>query len=171
MVFRDNQALGGDTSSPYGGAAAGGGVALRACPSTTVENVVFESNRAEGGSGGDRGGFGIGGGMFTFETTLEAADLTFTNNRAVGGNSAGSSTAGGVRFDGVLQVTGADLSSGGFGIPWGQTRSWSNGAGYAGRGTNGMGTVSSHLPSLRRGNGGNTLAVVSSATGAAHTAP
>jgi hypothetical protein len=100
MVFRDNQALGGDTSSAYGGAAAGGGVALRACPSTTVENVTFESNRAEGGSGGDRGGFGIGGGLFTFETTLAASDLTFTNNRAIGGNTSGNGIAGGERGDG-----------------------------------------------------------------------
>ncbi len=100
MVFRDNQALGGDTSSAYGGAAAGGGVALRACPSTTVENVTFDTNRAEGGSGGDRGGFGIGGGLFTFETELTGADLTFTNNRAIGGNTSGNGISGGERGDG-----------------------------------------------------------------------
>ena len=101
MVFSDNQALGGDTTSAYGGAAAGGGVALRACPSTTVENVRFENNRAEGGSGGDRGGFGIGGGLFTFETTLEASDLTFTQNLAIGGNTNGNGVAGdGERGDG-----------------------------------------------------------------------
>lgn len=101
MIFSDNQALGGDTTSAYGGAAAGGGVALRACPTTTVENVLFERNRAEGGSGGDRGGFGIGGGMFTFETSLEAADLTFTQNLAIGGNTNGNGVGGdGERGDG-----------------------------------------------------------------------
>lgn len=100
LIFRENQALGGDTTSAYGGAAAGGGVALRSCPTASIENVRFESNRAEGGSGGDRGGFGIGGGLFTFDTSLVASDLTFTLNRAVGGNTSGSGTAGGERGDG-----------------------------------------------------------------------
>ena len=86
-------------------------------------------------------------------------------NANVGGNAAGGSTAGGVRaFDGLIQLTAPEFGSGGFGVPWGRTRSWSNGPGYAGRGTGGMGMVDTFLPHLVRGNGGNTIAVISNAS-------
>jgi hypothetical protein len=101
MVFSNNQALGGDTASAYGGAAAGGGLALRRSPAgTALENITFVGNRAEGGIGADRGGFGIGGGLFTFETSLTATALVFTANSAVGGASTGNGIVGGERADG-----------------------------------------------------------------------
>ena len=100
-IFRDNQAFGGNTTSAYGGAAAGGGLALRrASAGSMLEDLVFERNRAEGGNGGDRGGFGIGGGLFTFESTITAADLVFTGNLAIGGDTAGNGISGGEQGDG-----------------------------------------------------------------------
>jgi hypothetical protein len=39
-----------------------------------------------------------------------------------------------------------DLHSDGFGTPWGQTRSWSNGPGYATGGDNGNGWVDTYTP-------------------------
>jgi hypothetical protein len=55
----------------------------------------------------------------------------------------------GVRFaDGVTQVKASELSSAGFGVPWGQTRSWSNGPAYSAGGVNGNGWSDTQLPYL-----------------------
>jgi RHS repeat-associated protein len=67
-------------------------------------------------------------------------------------------------FDGVVQLSNTDLSSGGFGTPWGQTRSWTNGPGYAARGDNGVGWVDTQKPYLLPVNGTTTLAAISNGT-------
>jgi hypothetical protein len=90
MIFRNNKALGGNTNSVYGGAASGGAIAIRAGANTSIlERVIFEANEAIGGNGLGRGGFGIGGGLYTFDSDVTASYVTFTNNLARGGNSDG----------------------------------------------------------------------------------
>jgi hypothetical protein len=59
-----------------------------------------------------------------------------------------------VRYaDGVVQIAETDLHSDGFGFPLGQTRSWSNGPGYATGGSNGAGWVDTYLPHLLQADG------------------
>ncbi len=67
-------------------------------------------------------------------------------------------------FDGTVAVGSTDLTSAGFGTSWGQSRSWTNGPGYASASFNGTGTVDSQLPTLLQANGGNTIIVVSNGT-------
>jgi RHS repeat-associated protein len=72
-----------------------------------------------------------------------------------------------VRYgDGVLKLAATDLTSDGFGTPWGQERSWSNGPGYAAGSDNGNGWVDTQQPHLLQANGtsSNSLALVSNAT-------
>src|SRR5579875_1738968 len=54
-----------------------------------------------------------------------------------------------VRYaDGVVSIAETDLHSDGFGFPWGQTRSWTNGQGYTQGGDNGNGWVDTYIPHL-----------------------
>lgn len=102
IVFENNVARGGDTSSSYGGAASGGGLAIQSPPQSSVsvlERVTFRNNQAVGGSGLDRGGLALGGGLFTYQAVVSADVVTFTNNLAKGGSSNGSGTAGGLHAD------------------------------------------------------------------------
>ena len=100
VLFRNNQAIGGSTGSGHGGAAGGGGLALRDAPAgTSLEEVLFEDNEARGGAGPNRGGFAIGGGLFTFRSAIIGAHLTFTNNRSVAGSTGGSGSSGGEYAD------------------------------------------------------------------------
>ncbi len=72
-----------------------------------------------------------------------------------------------VRYaDGTVQLGAADLSSTGFGVPWGQSRSWSNGPGYAAGGDNGGGWVDAQAPHLLQADGSTntTLIVVTDGT-------
>lgn len=95
LILKNNQALGGNTSSSYGGSGAGGGMAFRSNSNGVVlENIVFENNLARGGTGIDRGGFAIGGGLYTLEAVVTANNLTFTNNTAQAGSSNGSGSSG-----------------------------------------------------------------------------
>ncbi len=74
-------------------------------------------------------------------------------------------SAAGVRYvDGTIQVTESDLSSPGFGNPWGQIIEWSNGIGYADMDVVGAGWVDSEIPYLHSQNGGNTTALITSGT-------
>ncbi len=67
--------------------------------------------------------------------------------------------------DGVdLEFT--DLESDGFGAPYGQSRSWTNGPGYAAVSVNGTGMVDIDQPHLDQVNGNNTVAVITSGTDA-----
>lgn len=96
LIVKNNQALGGNTSSSYGGAGAGGGMAFRYNTNGVVlENIVFENNLTRGGSGADRGGFAIGGGLYTLSALVTANNLTFTNNTAQAGSSNGSGSSNG----------------------------------------------------------------------------
>jgi RHS repeat-associated protein len=69
-------------------------------------------------------------------------------------------------YDGTVKLSTTDLASDGFGTSWGQSRSWTNGPGYAAGSFNGSGMVDWQLPFLLQVNGMNTLAVVSSGTDA-----
>lgn len=118
LVVRDNEAVGGDTAAGHGGAAAGGGIALRAAPSgTSLTDVTFVNNRASGGSGPARGGLAVGGGLYTFQSAVTGRNLVFDSNLAVAGSSAGSGTSGGVL---------ADAQGGGAAIQQGSTVSLEN---------------------------------------------
>lgn len=95
LILKNNQALGGNTGSSYGGAGVGGGMAFRSNSNgILLENIVFENNLARGGTGIDRGGFAIGGGLYTLEAVITANNLTFTNNTAQAGSSNGSGSSG-----------------------------------------------------------------------------
>ena len=70
-----------------------------------------------------------------------------------------------VRYeDGVAQITATDFSSNGFGLPWGQQRSWSNGSGYDTNSHNGNGWVDTQMPTLIELSGLNTLAIIWNST-------
>ena len=72
-----------------------------------------------------------------------------------------------VRYsDGVVSLDTTDLQSFGFGTPWGQSRSWSNGPGYAYQTNNGDGMVDLNLPYLIPVSDDYTIAVVTSGTNA-----
>ena len=77
------------------------------------------------------------------------------------------SSANPVRYnDGIVTVTATDLSSGSLGLPWGQSRSWTNGAGYSFGSTNGNGWVISQAPHLLQADGtsNDTIILVTSGT-------
>lgn len=102
MVFSNNIARGGDTLQAYGGAASGGGLAIqspRENQISVLERVAFQNNQAIGGSGIDRGGLALGGGLFTYQAVVYGDVLTFTNNLARAGNSNGSGVAGRLSAD------------------------------------------------------------------------
>lgn len=102
-VFSQNRALGENTSQAVGGAGAGGALALRGASSATggtLTNVVFDANQAVGGVGSSRGGFGHGGGLFVYQYTINGSSLTFTNNIARGGDTAGGGSGLGDLADG-----------------------------------------------------------------------
>jgi RHS repeat-associated protein len=67
-------------------------------------------------------------------------------------------------FDGVARIATTDVSSDGYGLPWGQTRSWSNGTGYSNGSVNGTGWVDTQLPSLQKAGSLNSLVLVSNST-------
>jgi hypothetical protein len=96
LILKNNQAIGGNTSSPAGGVGAGGGMALNTSTSfgitvsNTLDHVTFDSNQSRGGSGLTRGGAAHGGGLFTYNVTVNGTNLTFTNNTILAGSSAGS---------------------------------------------------------------------------------
>ena len=74
-----------------------------------------------------------------------------------------------VRYaDGTIQLAWSDLVSTGFGTPWGQTRNWTNGAGYASPGGNGTGMVDTQVPYLMQADGStsNTIVLIASGTDA-----
>ena len=72
-----------------------------------------------------------------------------------------------VRYDdGVVDLETTDLESDGFGAPFTQSRSWTNGAGYAAVEDNGTGMVDIDQPYLLQVSGNNTVAAVTSGTDA-----
>lgn len=100
VTFDSNKAIGETTSAAYGGSGSGGGLAMRGSTNLSVlEYVVFRNNEARGGAGPDRGGMGIGGGMYTYGSNIRGDYLTFTNNQAIGGSSNGSGISAGEKAD------------------------------------------------------------------------
>jgi hypothetical protein len=54
-----------------------------------------------------------------------------------------------VRYhDGVIRISSTDLMANGFGVPWGETRSWTNGPGHTLGSNHGNGWNDSQLPHL-----------------------
>jgi hypothetical protein len=96
----------------------------------------------------------------------ESGDVIQTSTANIGPAASESSVAP-VRYaDGVATVAATDLHSDGFGFPWGQTRSWTNGPGYAAGGDNGSGWVDTYTPHLLQADGfsNQTLILVSNGT-------
>src|SRR5437588_362459 len=88
-------------------------------------------------------------------------DVVNTPQTAKGNTSDLTSEAPVRYFDGVVSMVMPDLASFGFGTPWGQTRSWTNGPGYATQGVNGNGVVDSEIPYLlRMDDAGNTVVAI-----------
>lgn len=111
MLFEHNLALGETTTTGYGGAGSGGGLAIHTSANSLIEHTTFHNNKAQGGVGGDRGGFGIGGGLYTFNSTVTGQHLVFTNNQAIGGNTNGSGVSQGEKADGQGGGLAAQISS------------------------------------------------------------
>jgi hypothetical protein len=101
IKFMNNRAIGASTGQSYGGGGSGGGVAViySGTANSTLENIIFENNQALGGSGAERGGVALGGGLYTNNAKLFGKNLTFTNNKAQAGNSQGSGAVGYLRAD------------------------------------------------------------------------
>ncbi len=88
-VFQNNTAVGTNTNTTYGGTAAGGGVEDTA-GALNLNNVTFSGNKAQGGSGVNRGGQAVGAGLHAAnDATVNGTNITFTNNSSIGGNSSG----------------------------------------------------------------------------------
>ncbi len=76
------------------------------------------------------------------------------------------STDNPVRYaDGVVTIAQTDLHSDGFGFPWGQTRSWTNGPGYATGSDNGSGWVDTYTPHLLQADGSTNNTIIFIANG------
>jgi len=91
------------------------------------------------------------------------------NNGAAGGNVPADMSAASINyFNGVVQLSSTELFSNGFGMPWGQTVSWTNGAGYATKTNNGNGIVDTQTPYLLSVNGSTTLAEIINGTTSAY---
>lgn len=90
MLFKHN-VVSGEVTGGVGGAGSGGGLAIRESPQgTTLKYIIFEENQARGGIGSIRGGYALGGGLYTLESVVSGSYITFTHNSATGGNSSGS---------------------------------------------------------------------------------
>jgi hypothetical protein len=111
--FVNNNAIGGNTqnsSKPYGGPAAGGGLSIAGIPSgytSTWKNVTFENNQALGGPGRDRGGSSLGGGFYIYNAVVNAYNTKLANNIAHAGSSSGKG------IDGVYNLNADGLGGGG----------------------------------------------------------
>ncbi|MBK8987157.1 MAG: hypothetical protein IPM39_13940 [Chloroflexi bacterium] len=100
VIFENNKSVGENTSTAYGGSGSGGGLAMRGSPYLSIlEHVTFRNNEARGGVGPERGGLGLGGGMYTYRSNSRSYYLTFTNNLAQGGSSNGSGISIGEKAD------------------------------------------------------------------------
>jgi hypothetical protein len=94
MYFEANLARGEDRGSGIGGSAAGGAVSLRNVASATFDHVFFADNQAIAGSGNVRGGYSVGGALFTYKSRLTGTYLVFEDNQSLAGHANGSGIAG-----------------------------------------------------------------------------
>ncbi|GAB4578741.1 MAG: hypothetical protein Fur0022_14770 [Anaerolineales bacterium] len=95
IVFRNNRAIGQNTSSGDGGQADGGAIRIESSPAgatNLLQRIVFDNNQSIGGTGPDRGGIAFGA-LFIYDSDVVVEDSTFTNNLAQGGNTTGSGTS------------------------------------------------------------------------------
>ncbi len=105
LVFTTNESIGEDTGAGsgyvYGGAGSGGGVAVR-WGSASLDSIRFISNTALGGRGSVRGGYSLGGGLYSFRTIMTGTNLYFDGNVSRAGSTAGDGAdSGGERGDGL----------------------------------------------------------------------
>src|SRR6185295_11538601 len=78
VTFQNNHAVGGDTSSGAGGAAAGGALSIRGAGTLSrLTNVTFVSNSSLGGRGPQQGGVAFGA-LFVFASIVEVENCSFT---------------------------------------------------------------------------------------------
>jgi hypothetical protein len=68
-------------------------------------------------------------------------------------------------FDGTLKLNWTDLSSDGFGTPWGVDRSWSNTPGYANTNLVGKGMIVEQLPFLVQASPGSNSTIIAITNG------
>ncbi len=102
--FENNLAAGGDTAVGDGGNGTGGGASISTAdvmPRVEAEltRVTFQANQARGGSGPERGGFALGGGLFINNSNLNASQVIFDGNSAEAGDSPGGGVFNGQRAD------------------------------------------------------------------------
>ncbi len=100
---------------------------------------------------------------------FNANEIVSTMPGAQGGNpmANGFSAVGPLNYyNGVVQLSIPELSSSGFGVPWGTTVNWTNGGAYASASNNGSGIVDTYLPTLIKGTNGTSFAVVSNGNNA-----
>ncbi|MCK4724309.1 MAG: hypothetical protein KAT29_00830, partial [Anaerolineales bacterium] len=122
MTFKNNKAVGGSTSTEYGGGGSGGGLAIQSAPNgdiSILEQVIFDSNQAIGGSGSQRGGVALGGGLFTYKSAIIGENIIATNNTAQAGSSNGNG------FDSIHGLR-ADALGGGVALHFGSTANLTN---------------------------------------------
>jgi len=96
VIFRNNRAVGQNTSSGAGGQADGAALRIEEPPVGTtslLQRVVFDSNQSYGGAGPARGGVAFGA-LFIYKAAVTIEDSVFTNNLAQAGNSSGSGSYG-----------------------------------------------------------------------------
>lgn len=122
MIFKNNRAIGGNTSAEYGGGGSGGGLAIQSAPDgeiSILENVTFNGNQAIGGGGSRRGGVALGGGLFTYKSEIIGKDISAANNTAQAGSSNGNG------FDSIYGLR-ADALGGGIALQIGSTANLTN---------------------------------------------
>jgi hypothetical protein len=81
-TFAHNQAVGGGN----GGAALGGGVTSTTGATATITDCTFVGNQAVAGNDGTGEGFGRGGGVVNFGSTMTVANSLILDNLAQGGS-------------------------------------------------------------------------------------
>lgn len=108
ILFDGNRVEVAATNAPAGDPASGGALAIRetaVLPNpdrvVTLENIVFVNNSALGGNGGVRGGFALGGALYTYKTIVVATGLEFRANTARAGASVGQGRYANETGDGV----------------------------------------------------------------------
>ncbi len=94
VTFQSNQAIGMDTGSGAGGAAAGSALSIRTSRNvgaSFLSDVQFQSNTSIGGHGPEMGGVAFGA-LFVFgtNTIVNVEDSSFTSNSALANSSTGS---------------------------------------------------------------------------------
>lgn len=108
-------------------------------------------------------------GLTAVPNFTEPGELIDTPSGAQGGNPMASAfSAGNVRYnDGAVEIAASELSSDGFGTPWGQDTAWTNAMLYSTGGVNGSGIVDAQMPHLLDINGDQSqLILVSGGTNA-----